>query len=101
MSTEDSHFLPADNLLKVTKKKIDNDVIRNIQLYSEKVISDLINRSALLAKHVEKDIIDVSEISIIAEKDFDYSLGLRSIYEDTKLPSQEHLDRMAELSRQK
>ena len=97
----DSHFLPPENLVKVTNKKIDFDVIKNTQSYSEKVITDIINRSALLVRHADSDTIDVAEISIIVEKDFDYSFGLRNILVEKNLPSNEHVERMAELSRQK
>jgi histone H3/H4 len=98
---EDFHFLPAENLLKVTNKKMENDVIKNTQLYAEKVITDIINRASLLTKHADKDVIDASEISIMVEKDFDYSFGLREIYKEANLPTSEHNDRSAEVNRQR
>lgn len=98
---EDQHFMPAENLLKVTNKKLESDVIRNTQLYAEKVISDILVRASLLTRHVDKDTIDVSEISIVVEKDFDYSFGLRALYEESNLPTTEHVDRLAEISRHK
>lgn len=101
MNPDDSHFLPADNLLKVTKKKMDNDVIKNTQSYAEKVITDIINRSALLARHVGKDIIEPTEISIVVEKDFDFSFGLRAIFEEANQPVPEHIERLADISRQR
>lgn len=101
MSIEDNHFLPINNLLRVTNKRMDNDVARNTQSYAEKIITDIVNRSALLARHADKDVIDASEISIVVEKDFDYSFGLRSIFEETGLPTNEHIERVAEISRQK
>jgi len=101
MNSEDSHFLPADNLLKITNKKMDNEVIRNTQSYAEKVITDIINRSALLSRHVDKDVIEPTEISIVVEKDFDFSFGLRNIFEETNQPTGEHIERMAEISKQR
>lgn len=101
MSIEDGHFLPISNLLRVTNKKMDNDVARGMQNYAEKIITDIINRSALLARHVDKDVIDAQEISIVVEKDFDYSFGLRNIFEEKNTPTSEHIERMAEISRQK
>lgn len=97
----ENHFLPAEKLIKATGKKIEQDVIKNIQAYSEKIITDIINRSALLARHYDKDTIDASEISVIVEKDFDYSFGLRSILEEATTPSNEHIERMADISRQR
>lgn len=101
MNPNDTHFLPADKLLKVTNKKMDNDVIKNTQSYAEKVIADIINRAALLTRHVEKEFIDASEISVVVEKDFDYSFGLRSIFSEANTPAEEHIDRLADISRQK
>ena len=97
----DTHFLPQEKLTKATNKKMDYEVVKNMQGFSEKIITDIINRSALLARHADQDIIDVNEISIIIEKDFDYSFGSRTILPDRKTPSNEHIERMAELSRQK
>lgn len=97
----EGHFLPPDKLQKATGKKIDQDVVKNIQAYAEKIITDIINRSTLLARHCERDTIDASEISVVVEKDFDYSFGLRSILEEAGTPSNEHVERMAEISRQR
>lgn len=100
MNTE-SHFLLPENLLRLTNKKIDFDVIKNTQSFSEKVLTDIINRSALLSRHADSDVIDVNEIMFVVEKDFDYSFGLRNIMKESALPTNEHIERMAELSRQK
>lgn len=97
----ENHFLPQEKLSKYTNKKIDFEVVKNLQSFSEKVLTDILNRSALLARHADKDIIDAEEISIVIEKDFDYSFGHRSIFPDRQMPTNEHIERMAELSRQK
>lgn len=98
---QDEHFLPQEKLLKATGKKIDFEVVKNIQGFSEKIITDIIYRSALLAKHKDGDVIDASEIAMVIEKNFDYSFGMRSLYSDKPLPSNEHTEKMAELSKQK
>jgi len=97
----ENHFLPPEKLQKATGKKIDQDVVKNIQGYAEKIISDIINRAGLLARHYDKDTIDASEISVIVEKDFDYSFGLRTILEEANIPANEHIERMADISRQR
>lgn len=99
MSIE-NHFLCPKKFLKVVNKKMDKEVIKNMQLLTEKFLSDIINRSALLCKHKGKEAIDNSDICFVIEKDFDYSFGAREIQESGKLPSNEHVERMAEISRQ-
>ncbi|ADM11143.1 putative transcription initiation factor TFIID subunit TAF12-like protein [Encephalitozoon intestinalis ATCC 50506] len=94
------HFLCPKKLLKLCNKKIDKDVIRNLQLLTEKFLSDIIHRSALLCKHKGKNIVDNGDIRFIIEKDFDYSFGGREIQGSKSLPTSEHLERMAEISRQ-
>lgn len=97
----DNHFLPQENLQKVSKTKLDPEVVKCIQSYAEKVITDIINRSSLLTRHADRDMIDATDISVIVEKDFDFSFGLRSLLEETTLPSNEHIEKVAEISRQK
>lgn len=97
----DTHFLPPEKLMRVAGRKMEFDVVKNIQGFSEKIITDTINRAALLARHADSEVIDVSEISIVIEKDFDYSFGLRSILNEQNVPANEHIERLAELSRQK
>ena len=97
----DNHFLPQENLQKISKTKIDPEVVKCIQSYAEKVITDIINRSSLLTRHAERDMIDATDISVIVEKDFDFSFGLRNLLEESTLPTNEHIEKIAEISRQK
>lgn len=96
----DNHFLCPKKLVKLLNKKMDRDVIKNTQLLTEKFLSDIISRSALLCKHKGRDIIDNSDICFVIEKYFDYSFGGREIQGNTRLPANEHVERMAEISRQ-
>lgn len=100
MNTE-THFLPPEKLIRTAGRKMEFDVVKNIQGFSEKILTDVINRAALLARHVDSEVIDVSEIAIVIEKDFDYSFGMRSILNERNTPANEHIERLAELSRQK
>ncbi len=97
----ESHFISPDKLQKASEKKIEADVVKAIQNYAEKMLTDIINRSALLAAHNGSETIDVSEISIVVEKDFDFSCRLRTILEQENNPSNEHIEKIAEISRQK
>ncbi|ELA41594.1 uncharacterized protein VICG_01342 [Vittaforma corneae ATCC 50505] len=97
----DNHFLSSEKLQKITGKKAEHDVVKGIQSYAEKIITDIINRSALLSRHYEKDVIDASEISVVAEKDFGCSFGLRSILQEANAPTNEHVEKIAEISRQR
>lgn len=94
------HFLCPKRLLRLCNKKVDKDVVRNLQLLTEKFLSDIIHRAALLCKHKAKNIVDSSDIRFVIEKDFDYSFGGREIQGATSLPAGEHVERMAEISRQ-
>ena len=100
MSNE-NHFLKPESLLRTVNKKMDYDVIKSTQGFVEKILNDIINRSALISRHCDSEVITSSEISIIIEKDFDYTFGLRSILPNTNPPTNEHIESMAELSRQK
>ena len=103
----ENHFLSPKKLqrfLKLCNKdagtKIDHEVVKNLQQLIEKFLSDIIHRSALLSKHKGKNIIERSEIQLIIEKDFDYSFGAREILGSNSMPSNEHIEKMAEISRQ-
>ncbi|KAM0680250.1 hypothetical protein GINT2_001635 [Glugoides intestinalis] len=97
----ENHFLSSEKLSKSTGKKVDPDVVKGMQAYAEKAITDVLNRAALLSRHAGKDIIDASDISIVIEKDFDFSFGMRSLFDESHMPSNEHVERIAEISRQK
>lgn len=101
MAAENTHFLAPELLRKTTGKKMDMDVIRNMQGFSEKILSDILNRASLLTRHMGRDIMDVSEISTIVEKDFDYSFGMRTHIKERELPTPEHIEKIAEISREK
>lgn len=101
MAGEHAHFLNPELLKSVTGKKIDNDVIRHIQGFTDKIMADILSRASLLTRHVGSDVIDVNEIAMIVEKDFDYSFGMRVLIPERELPAPEHIERMAELSKQK
>ncbi|WUR03311.1 transcription initiation factor TFIID subunit 12 (TAF12) [Vairimorpha necatrix] len=96
----ENHFIDAKKLLKLTNKRMEKDVIKNVQLLSEKFILDIINRASMLCRHKGKSVLDTSEVSFVVEKDFDYSFGTREIMNMNPQPSNEHIEKMAELSRQ-
>ncbi|EQB62278.1 transcription initiation factor tfiid subunit taf12-like protein [Vairimorpha apis BRL 01] len=96
----DHHFLEPKKLIKLTNKKYDKEVIKNLQLLSEKFIMDIINRSSFLCKHKGKNILDVEEVAFVAEKDFDYCFGVREINYIKHTGTNEHIEKMAEISRQ-
>jgi hypothetical protein len=94
------HFLCPKKFSKLSKTKVDNDVIKSTQLLCEKFLLDIISRSSTLCKHKGKEIIDTDDISFVVEKDFDYSFGIREITNVKHLPSNEHIERLGEISRQ-
>ncbi|KAI5149674.1 transcription initiation factor TFIID subunit 12 [Enteropsectra breve] len=100
-SSTNNHFVIPEKLAKLAKRKIDHETMLNTQSFAEKIITDIVTRSALLAKHTQNNVIDIAEISLIVEKDFDYSFGTRVILPEKNLPTNDHIERMGELSRQK
>lgn len=96
----ENHFLEPKKLSKLVNKKMDKEVIKNVQLLSEKFLLDIINRASMLCRHKGKSVIDTSEVSFVVEKDFDYSFGTREIINMNQMPSNEHIEKMAELTRQ-
>ena len=97
----ENHFFPQENLQKLSKTKMDPEVVKSMQSYAEKVITDIINRAGLLAKHGNKDVIGSEEIRIIVERDFDFSYGMRTVMDEPNLPTNEHTEKTAEISRQR
>lgn len=96
----DKHFLDGKKLSNLVNKKMDKEVIKNLQLLSEKFILDIINRSSMLCRHKGKSVIDTAEVPFVVEKDFDYSFGVREITNTNQVSASEHIEKMAELSRQ-
>ncbi|ORD98026.1 hypothetical protein HERIO_125 [Hepatospora eriocheir] len=95
------HFLPAEKLIKLNKKRIELDGIKGIQSFAEKIVTDIINRGSILSKHMGTDIIDSSEISKIIELNYDYTFGLREITGEEDRPAENYIEKMAEISKQK
>ncbi|KAI5172006.1 hypothetical protein NEFER03_1251 [Nematocida sp. LUAm3] len=58
------------------EEKIDKDATLMISQFMEKYISDILSRSAIIAKHKEKKLITEDEIQFILEKEFDYFVPL-------------------------
>ena len=100
LSSKNNHLLPADKLLKIAKKRIDNETISGIQKFAEKIIQDIITRSTLLAKHAGTDIIDTAEICNVIEKNFDNTFGIKGIIPESNLPLDTHIEKMAQISKQ-
>lgn len=96
----DHHFLCPKKLVRMTNKKMDKEVIKSTQLLTEKFLLDIISRSSILCKHKGKDVIDTEDLAFVVEKDFDYSFGIREILNMKNLPTNEHVERMGEISRQ-
>ncbi|TBU08905.1 putative subunit A of transcription initiation factor TFIID [Hamiltosporidium magnivora] len=102
----DSHFLPKQKILSLNSlikvnNKIDQDVLNNLQQFSEKFVSDILNRTYLVTKHRQSDVITSNDIMFVVEKEFDYSFGQRTHFPYNSVPSTEHTDRIAEVSKHK
>lgn len=100
-SKNNNHFLPADKLVKACKRKIDSDAIKGIQGLAEKMVQDIITRSALLAQHAEGDVIDAAEVCNIIESNFDASFGIKANLFENKQPLDSHTEKIAEITKQK
>ncbi|KAI5168392.1 hypothetical protein PAEPH01_0089 [Pancytospora epiphaga] len=95
----DTHFIPAEKLAKHSKCKMDYDVTKNIQAFSEKILTDIINRSAIMTIFMGSDKITANEIAFVIEKDYDETFGIRSILKAKRQATEEHIEYKAELSR--
>jgi hypothetical protein len=95
----DDHFLIPERLMRLTEKKMDKDVVKNIQTFTDKILNDILNRAALLSRHIESDTVGAEEISIVIEKNFDYSFGQRILFPSSHLPTDKHTGSMAEISK--
>lgn len=101
----ENHFVPKSKILRlidqISKERVEKDVSRNIQNYAEKVVNDVINRSAMIAKHKQSDIITSDDILFTVEKEFDFSFGNRVIRNTRNQPLEEHKEKVADISKQK
>ncbi|KAI4291202.1 hypothetical protein PAPHI01_0476 [Pancytospora philotis] len=95
----ETHFLSSEKLSGVTKRKIDPEVARSVQLFTEKIVADIVNRSSVVARFLGTNMITGSEVALVIERDYDYTFK-GHIYFDGKHPANpEHISYMAELSR--
>ncbi|KAM0675594.1 hypothetical protein GVAV_000961 [Gurleya vavrai] len=101
----ENHFVPKskiNNLLtQLSKEKITPEANANLQNLCEKFVSDVINRAMMFAKHRGSDEVTSDDILFTAEKEFDYSFGIRQIKQNKNVPLDEHKEKMAEISKGK
>lgn len=101
----ENHFLPKSKLLElintISSERLEKEVTKNLQNYAEKFTSDVISRSILFSKHRGSNTVESEDILFTVEKEFDYNFGTRQISNVVNLPTDEHKERMAELSRHK
>ncbi|EJW02841.1 hypothetical protein EDEG_02782 [Edhazardia aedis USNM 41457] len=101
----ENFFIPKQKMVDLfnrnNKEKIEKEVIQGMQMFSEKFVSDILNRTILFTKHRGSNIITSEDILFTVEKEFDYSFGGRFIKGSKSLPTDDHVEKMAEISRQK
>ncbi|ORD94072.1 hypothetical protein ECANGB1_1165 [Enterospora canceri] len=95
------HFIPSEKLSKMSKKKLEQDVIKGVQSFADKMVQDIITRATLLAKHNDTDVIDSPEVCSVIEKNFDRTFGIKATIPERNNPSDKHIEKMAEISKQK
>lgn len=98
---KNNHFLPADKISRLFKRKINPEQCKLMQQFIEKITSDIITRSALLAKHADSDVIDATEVCAVIDKNFDATFGIKTAIPETRQPIDSHTEKMAEISKQK
>lgn len=77
------------------------EVLRAMQLFGEKIVTDIINRSSVLARFVGTNMITKNEVALVIERDYDYSFKGRTNFKDKHPINPDHVSYMAELSRQR
>lgn len=87
----------VENLHKISDEKIDSEVVGAMQRFAEKMVTDIVNRACLIAKHGGQEFLSSDDISFIIEKDFDYCFGRRKIDKTTLLPTEGHNTKVAEI----
>lgn len=101
----ENHFLPKSKLNTFMStygnERLSPEVSLNLQNLSEKFLSDVINRTILFTKHRGSDEITSDDILFTVEKEFDFSFGNRQIRNVKNLPTDEHKEKMAEISKNK
>lgn len=101
----EKHFLPKSKLFDfintISKEKLEKDVAENIQNFAEKFLSDIINRSAVLARHKGNDTITKEDVTLLVEKELDYSFGNRIISGVKNPINDDHKEKLADISKNK
>lgn len=96
---------PKEKLLeliaKFTDTPVDREVLLRMHQFSKKFISDVISRASLLAEHRGSSSIGEEDIFHVVEKEFDYVFGDSELFNITRTPHPDHVEKMAELSRHK
>jgi histone H3/H4 len=104
MNSED-HFLPKMKIMElvsqISQERMEKEVVSGIQAFSEKFLSDILNRTCLISRHRGNDMVLPEDILFTVEKEFDYSFGSREICDAGRVPTSEHIERIAEIHRQK
>merc|ERR1712131_112112 len=98
-SSKNQHFVPMDKLVRISKRKMEQEAVKGIQAISEKIVNDIISRASSLCKHMELDKIDAAEISSVINRNFDSSFGMKHAHYDRNRQSEHHLEKMAEISK--
>lgn len=101
----ENHFTPKSKILQlinqISTERLEKEVTKNIQNYAEKFVGDVVNRSSMIAKHKQSDIVTSDDILFTVEKEFDFSFGSRVIKSANNAPLEEHKEKLAEISKQK
>lgn len=87
----------VENLQKISAEKIDSEVINLLQKFSEKMVTDIVNRACLISKHKGQEFLNAEDVLFIVEKDFDYSFGRKRVDRSVKLPTEDHNTKVSEI----
>ncbi|KRH93645.1 putative Histone-fold protein [Pseudoloma neurophilia] len=88
------------NLVKeTTETPMDREVLLRLHQFSKKFITDILTRASNIAEHRNSNVITDKDIFFVVEKEFDFIFGESEISDVKNLPSNEHVEKMAELSR--
>lgn len=100
---KDLVITPRDKLLDLIKETtdvpVDREVVLRLHQFSKKFISDILTRASHLTEHKNNKVITDKDIFFVVEKEFDYLFGESDLFYYKNLPDDEHVEKMAELSK--
>lgn len=87
-------------LKKVKDDKICPEALGMMQKFGEKIVTDVVIRASMMAKHRESAYISLEDIHFVGEHEFNCDFGFLN-KKEKELPTEAHNDKIAQIRNKK